>query len=118
MHGIIRTVDFNESENQSLLHFECIHIEQGMKNEVLRYVYNILPEREKEVLEAISQTDDDIDEADRNIIQVATENQEEKESIEAAEKDSLKIGKQEDPQFANLSPDELVAATSIPEANI
>lgn len=41
MYGIVRTVEFNESDNQTLLHFECTHIETTMKNEILRYVYTL-----------------------------------------------------------------------------
>ena len=59
MVGIVRTVEFNEEQNQSLLHFECTHIEQAMRNEVLKFVYNMMPENEKEVLEALEQTEDD-----------------------------------------------------------
>lgn len=61
MVGIVRTVEYNEEKNQSLLHFECTSIEQQMKNEILSYVYNTLPESEKEVLEALEQTDSDVD---------------------------------------------------------
>ena len=59
MVGVIRTVEFNEEMNQSLLHFECTHIETPMRNEVLKFVYNMMPENEKEVLEALEQTEDD-----------------------------------------------------------
>lgn len=59
MFGVVRTVEYNETQNQSLLHFECIHIDQMMKNEVLSYVYNMLPEREKEVYDALTLTDAD-----------------------------------------------------------
>ena len=59
MVGIVRTVEFNEEQNQSLLHFECTHIETAMRNEILKYVYNMMPENEKEVLEALEQTEDD-----------------------------------------------------------
>lgn len=59
MNGIVRKVEYNIEKNQSLLHFECTQIEQSMKNEILAYVYNMLPENEKEVLEAIRQTEDD-----------------------------------------------------------
>lgn len=59
MFGVVRTVEYNEELNQSLLHFECIHIEPMMKNEVLSYVYNMLPEREKEVYEALNMIDAD-----------------------------------------------------------
>ena len=59
MVGVIRTVEFNEEQNQSLLHFECTHIDTLMRNEVLKFVYNMMPESEKEVLEAIEQTEGD-----------------------------------------------------------
>lgn len=63
MFGIVRTVEYNENFNQSRLHFECTHIEESMKNIVLSYVYNILPENEKEIYDAIKLTSDD-EEAD------------------------------------------------------
>ena len=59
MFGVIRKVDFNEAENYSHLHFECTQIDPVMRNEVLAFVYNILPENEKEVLEALEQTETD-----------------------------------------------------------
>lgn len=59
MFGTIRTVEFSQEKNQSLLHFECTHIDTSMRNEVLKFVYNMLPQNEKEVLEAIAQTEDD-----------------------------------------------------------
>lgn len=59
MFGIVRTVEYNEQENLSILHFECTHIEQAMRNEILSFVYNTLPENEKEILEAINQTEAD-----------------------------------------------------------
>lgn len=59
MVGIVRKVEYNQELNQSYLHFECTNIEQSMKNEILAFVYNMLPESEKEVLEAIKQTEND-----------------------------------------------------------
>ena len=59
MVGVVRTVEFNEDQNQSLLHFECTHIETSMRNEVLKFVYNMMPQNEKEVFEALEQTEDD-----------------------------------------------------------
>ncbi len=59
MFGIVRTVEFNEEISQSRLHFECIHIENDMKNIILSYVYNILPQSEKEIYEAMTYTDED-----------------------------------------------------------
>lgn len=59
MVGIVRTVEYNEEQNQSLLHFECTHIETSMRNEILKFVYNMMPQDEKEVLEALEQTETD-----------------------------------------------------------
>lgn len=70
MFGVVRTVEFNEGLNQSLLHFECIHIEPAMKNEVLSYVYNMLPDREREVYDALTLTD-----ADEKADEIQSENE-------------------------------------------
>ncbi len=68
MFGVVRTVEYNEASNQSLLHFECIHLDPTMKNEVLSYVYNMLPEREKEVYDALKLTDtDEVEAGDENL---------------------------------------------------
>lgn len=57
MNGVIRAVEFNETLNQSRLHFECTQIEQGMKNTILSYVYNVIPPEQKEINEAIAQAE-------------------------------------------------------------
>ncbi|MFA6855581.1 MAG: PilZ domain-containing protein [Treponema sp.] len=71
MFGVVRTIEYNETINQSRLHFECIHIEPQMKNEVLSFVYNIMPQEQKEIYDAISLTNEDQsesgDEADKKI---------------------------------------------------
>lgn len=59
MFGVVRTVEYNEEHNQSRLHFECLHIDEAMRNQVLSYVYNILPENEKEIYDAMTLTDKD-----------------------------------------------------------
>lgn len=59
MFGIVRTVEYNEELNQSRLHFECIHIEPAMKNQILSYVYNIMSDSEKEIYDALKLTDTD-----------------------------------------------------------
>ena len=60
MFGSIKYSQFDEEKNESLLHFECTHIESAMRNAVLGFVYNMLPEPEKEVLEALSLTEEDL----------------------------------------------------------
>ncbi len=72
MFGVVRTVEFNEASNQSLLHFECVHLEPAMKNEVLSFVYNMLPEREREVYEALKLTDtDEVEAGDQALAEAA-----------------------------------------------
>lgn len=63
MFGVIRSVEFNAALNQSRLHFECTHIEPNMKNAVLSFVYNVIPQEQKEVHEALSATEEDMTEA-------------------------------------------------------
>ena len=65
MFGIIRTVEFNETENQTLLHFECTHIDTSMKNDVLRYVYNILPQSQREIIQALEETEESSESSDQ-----------------------------------------------------
>ena len=89
MTGIVRKVEYNIEKNQSLLHFECTHIEQSMKNEILAYVYNMLPENEKEVLEAIRQTEDDSKNEIENELNVSeNDSQKSKKEISDAQPDS------------------------------
>lgn len=59
MYGVVRTVEFNERENVSHLHFECTKIDPVMRNDILAFVYDILPEREKEILAALAQAEND-----------------------------------------------------------
>lgn len=89
MTGIVRKVEYNIEKNQSLLHFECTQIEQSMKNEILAFVYNMLPENEKEVLEAIRQTEDDSKNEIENELNVSeTGSQKNKKEISDAQPDS------------------------------
>lgn len=59
MFGIIKAVEYNAEINQSRLHFECTHVEPTMKNYILSFVYKVLPERQKEILDALTETEND-----------------------------------------------------------
>ena len=59
MFGIVRAVEYNKTLNQSRLHFECIHLEKEMRNAILSFVYNVLPQDQKDVFDALSQTEAD-----------------------------------------------------------
>ncbi len=59
MYGIIRAVEYNKVIDQSRLHFECTHIDPTMKNAILSYVYNVIPENEKEINEALIASEED-----------------------------------------------------------
>ena len=59
MFGVIRAVEYNREMNQSRLHFECVHLEKDMRNAILSFVYNVLPQDEKNVFDAINATEED-----------------------------------------------------------
>jgi c-di-GMP-binding flagellar brake protein YcgR len=59
MAGIIRGVEFNKDTNQSRIHFECGELNARMKNAILTFVYNVLPEEKKEELDAIRLMEED-----------------------------------------------------------
>lgn len=59
MAGTIRAVEFNRETNQSRIHFESGELNPRMKNAILTFVYNVLPEEEKERLDAIRLTEED-----------------------------------------------------------
>lgn len=59
MSGIIRAVDFNKDTNQSRIHFEGEELNPRMRNAILTFVYNVLPEAEKDELDAIRLTEED-----------------------------------------------------------
>lgn len=65
MFGIVRAVEYNQQENQSRLHFECLHIEKEMKNKILEYIYRDLSEEKKDELTALAEVEQEgIDEGD------------------------------------------------------
>ena len=99
MLGTIKTVEFNESENQSLLHFECTKIDPLMRNEILAFVYNMLPESEKEVLEALEQTENDENETDFSL--------DDDEKTSEAENNSENMGENESPATSGDFSDDL-----------
>lgn len=113
MVGVVRTVEYNEAENQSLLHFECTHIDTTMKNEILKFVYNMLPESEKEVLEALEQTETDEATAQNN----DTEKSEAASNVSENNKDSDTENKGNDSE-AEKKPDNETKPASEIESDI
>lgn len=87
MFGVVRTVEYNAELKQSRLHFECIHIEPVMKNIVLSYVFNILPEKEKEIYAALSLTD--TDEKDELLAEQKAQNPAERLDSQISDTDTL-----------------------------
>lgn len=59
MFGIIRAVEYNKEINQSRLHFECVHLEKEMRNAILSFVYNVLPQNEQNIFDALNATQED-----------------------------------------------------------
>ena len=59
MSGLVRGVEYDEEKNQSKLHFECTYIDTPMKNAILSYVYNVIPDEEKEIIQAMDLAEKD-----------------------------------------------------------
>jgi len=59
MAGTVRAVEFNKETKQSRIHFDSTELNPRMKNAILTFVYNVLPEEEKEELDAIRLTEED-----------------------------------------------------------
>ena len=57
MFGVVRAVEFNESSNESRLHFECLHIEKEMKNAIFAFIYRDMSEEKKNELEALAEVE-------------------------------------------------------------
>ncbi|MBQ0166974.1 MAG: PilZ domain-containing protein, partial [Treponema sp.] len=68
MFGIIRAVEYNQQTNQSRLHFEYVMPDPVVRNAILTYVYNILPQDKKDELTAIAaaEKDEEMDAAAAN----------------------------------------------------
>lgn len=62
MFGIVRTVEYNSDIDQSRLHFECVHIEPQMKNQILSFVYNIMSPEERKAYDLFPTDEDAEDE--------------------------------------------------------
>ena len=82
MCGFVRGVEYNKEKNQSLLHFECTRIDSQMKNVILSYVYNVLPQDEKDIIDAIDLVEKDQNE-DTQIHNVSDNNEYSSENSEA-----------------------------------
>jgi hypothetical protein len=59
MAGLVRNVKYDAKLNQSLLHFEATLIHSSMRNTILSYVYNVLPQKEKDVLDVMNLIEED-----------------------------------------------------------
>ncbi|ERF61057.1 type IV pilus assembly protein PilZ [Treponema socranskii subsp. socranskii VPI DR56BR1116 = ATCC 35536] len=64
MFGVVRTVEYNSDIDQSRLHFECVHIEPQMKNQILSFVYNIMSPEERRAYELFPVDEDAEDSED------------------------------------------------------
>ena len=59
MFGVVKAVEYNATTNQSRLHFESVTLPQKMKNEILSYVYNVIPQEQKDAYDAMIQAEND-----------------------------------------------------------
>ena len=89
MSGMVRGVEFDQEKNQSKLHFECTSIDTPMKNAILSYVYNVIPDEEKEIIEAMDLAEkDEKDKNETSINNVQTENKKEEQTVVDQSKDN------------------------------
>lgn len=102
MYGLVRSVEYNQANNQSRLHLECLHIEPSMRNVILSFVYKVLPEDQKDAEVALSQLESEEaenpsqDEGGAPAPAPAQENSAKKESQETY---SIEIPTAIDPEF-------------------
>lgn len=85
MFGVVRAVEYNQNSNQSRLHFECVTLPQKMKNEILTYVYNVIPQEEKDAFEAMTQAESDISSETEQITEQTSTNIETTNPIQSVE---------------------------------
>lgn len=85
MFGVVRAVEYNQNSNQSRLHFECVTLPQKMKNEILTYVYNVIPQEEKDAFEAMTQAESDISSEAEQITEQTSTNIETTNPIQSVE---------------------------------
>lgn len=67
MFGTVRAVEYNAKLNQSRLHFECLNLDPTLRNSILSYVYNVLPQNERDEYDAITQAENDSNEIQASI---------------------------------------------------
>ncbi len=87
MSGMVRGVEYDEEKNQSKLHFECTHIDTPMKNAILSYVYNVIPDEEKEIIEAMDLAEKDEKNRENNQPN-SSENKDSVSEVENSEKNN------------------------------
>lgn len=63
MQGLVKSAEYNENLNQSRLHLECKTLDPKIKNIILTFVYNILPNEEKILYDALKQSEEDSQES-------------------------------------------------------
>lgn len=59
MTGVSRGVRYDEGKNRSHVNFECERIDPRMRNAVLSFVYNALPDDEKHEMQAVKLSEED-----------------------------------------------------------
>ncbi len=59
MVGIVRAVEYNVELNQSRLHFECLKIDPELRNVILSFVYDVMPEEERDAYLAMQEMEEE-----------------------------------------------------------
>ncbi|MCQ2594012.1 MAG: PilZ domain-containing protein [Treponemataceae bacterium] len=59
MSGTVKSIEYNETINQSRLHFQCDVVDDNMRQIISMYVYSVIPEEQKQAFDAISLIEND-----------------------------------------------------------
>ena len=64
MSGTVKSIEYNETLNQSRLHFQCDVVDDTMRQIISMYVYSVIPEEQKQAFDAISLIENDDESSD------------------------------------------------------
>ena len=82
MSGSVKSVEFNQTINQSRLHFQASNIAESVRQKIALYIYSIIPDEQKHEFDAIRLIEDDEDLSAQTSLEPA---------VSAGEDDGLEI---------------------------
>ncbi len=118
MFGMVKSVEFNATLNQSRLHLECPDLDQVIKNKILSFVYNITPQDEIYAIEQLEKQQNEEDNESVNSTEESDETDDNSEDTEtSAEESSVETVTSETAEaFTDDNPVEQAGASDLSEA--